>query len=230
MGFSNNAKPIDLPASLPNGLTEADTARLTPDERIALQYIANLYALRDRARDLHEVQSAGFIDNFGGYRLSSYCADADTTRFCGAYKNYFILGEQFFETLGLTPVEGSPAADVLSKDCPEDGAVITRSMALALFGTDQAVGRRLVEYDYSDPALAQGRKVVAHHTVAGVVEDFRLRPHERYSYIILTPRTALSTTNEPTSSSPPAPPCPLPMSGCSSACVPRPMSLLSLPA
>jgi ABC-type antimicrobial peptide transport system permease subunit len=53
-----------------------------------------------------------------------------------------------------------------------------------------------VEYDYSDPALAQGRKVVAHHTVAGVVEDFRLRPHERYSYIILTPHTALSTTNE----------------------------------
>ena len=195
VGFSNNAKPIDLPASLPNGLTEADTARLTPDERIALQYIANLYALRDRARDLHEVQSAGFIDSFGGYRLSSYCADADTTRFCGAYKNYFILGEQFFETLGLTPVEGSPAADVLSKDCPEDGAVITRSMALALFGTDQAVGRRLVEYDYSDPALAQGRKVAARYTVAAVVEDYRFRPNERYSYIILVPRTTLASTN-----------------------------------
>lgn len=89
-GFSNNAKPINLPASLPNGMTEADTACLTPDERIALQYIANLYALRDRARDLHEVQSAGFIDSFGGYRLSSYCADADTSRFCGVYKNVSI--------------------------------------------------------------------------------------------------------------------------------------------
>ena len=195
VGFSNNAKPIDLPASLPNGLTEADTARLTPEERFALQTIANLYALRDRARTLPEVQYAGMLDSFVGYYNSSYCAEGDSTRQCEAYKDAFILGEQFFETLGLTPVEGSSAADVLSKDCPEDGAVITRSMALALFGTDQAVGRRLVEYGYSDPALAQGRKVVARYTVVGVVEDFRFRPYERYSYIILVPRTALASTN-----------------------------------
>ena len=195
VGFSNNAKPIDLPASLPPAFSDADTTRLSLDERVALRYIASLSALRDRVRALPEVQYAGWLDSFAGYYISSYCVEGDTTRRCGAYKDAFILGEQFFEALGLTPVEGSPAADILSKDCPEDGAVITRSMALALFGTDQAVGRRLVEYDYSDPALAQGRKVVARHTVAGVVEDFRLRPHERYSYIILIPRTALSTTN-----------------------------------
>ena len=195
VGFSNNAKPIEHSGSIPNGFTEADTARLSLEEREAMHALANLSALRDKVRALPEVQSAGFLDSYAGYYLRNYCAEADTTRSCGAYQEAFILGEQFFETIGLTPVTGSPSADILSKECPEDGAVITRSMALALFGTDQAVGRRIVENDYSDPALAQGRKVVARYTVAGVVEDFRLRPNERYSYIILTRRTALASTN-----------------------------------
>jgi hypothetical protein len=198
VGFYNHAKPIEHPVVLPNGFTETDTTRLSPEERFALQAIANLYTIRDRVRALPEVQYAGLMDGYAGvghYRHCNYCAETDTTRQCGAYEETFLLHEQFFETLGITPVEGSPAADVLSNDCPTDGAVITRSMALALFGTDQAVGRRLVEYDYSDPALAQGRKVAARYTVAAVVEDYRFRPNERYSYIILVPRTTLASTN-----------------------------------
>ncbi len=183
---------------------ETDTTHLSADERFALQAIANLKAVRDRIRELPEVESAGFLDSYGGYRLKNYCAEADTTRCCGAYEEAFIIGEQYFETLGLTPVadtmsrassSGPAAAAVLSQDSPLDGAVITRSMAVALFGTADAVGRRITEYDYSNPALGQGRKVVARYTVAGVVEDFRLRLHERYSYTVLTARPSLSSVN-----------------------------------
>ena len=160
--------------------------------------LANLYALREKVRALPEVQYAGLVADFVGegysYRLSTFRAEADTTRCCGANSMRFLLGEQFFETQGLTPVEGSPSVEKLSNECPADGAVITRSMALALFGTDQAVGRRIVETDYDGDAVQHGPadKIVARYTVFGVVEDFRLRPRERYSYAILTRVTALS--------------------------------------
>ncbi len=187
IGF-NNKKPVEL---------APDTGRLSVNDRVALQALANFCTIRDKVRTLPEVQHAGLVDGFAGsgYRLGNYCAEADTTRQCGAYEETFMLHEQYFESLGLTPVEGSPSAPVLSDECPDDGAVITRSMALALFGTAKAVGRRIVEYDYSDPALAQGRKVVNRYTVAGVVEDFRFRPNERYGYILLVPRTSLSGAN-----------------------------------
>ena len=102
--------------------------------------LANLYALREKVRSLPEVQYAGlatdFVDEGNWYRLSTFRVEADTTRFCGANSMSFLLGEQFFETQGLTPIKGSPSAEKLSSECPADGAVITRSMALALFGTD----------------------------------------------------------------------------------------------
>ena len=160
--------------------------------------LANLYALRDKVRALPEVQYAGLpVDFVGeGYsRLSTFRAEADTTRRCGAHSMIFLLGEQFFETQGLTPVKGSPSAEKLSNECPADGAVITRSMALALFGTDQAVGRRIVETDYDGDAVQHGPadRIVARYTVFGVVEDFRLKPHERYAYVVLKRVTAVST-------------------------------------
>ncbi len=161
--------------------------------------LANLYALRDKVRALPEVQYAGLASDFVGEgyssRLSTFRAEADTTRWCGANSKCFLLGEQFFETQGLTPVEGSPSAEKLSNECPADGAIITRSMALALFGTDQAVGRRIVETDYDGDAVQHGptNKIVARYTVFGVVEDFRLKPRERYAYAVLTRVTALST-------------------------------------
>ena len=137
--------------------------------------LTNLCALRDKVRALPEVQYAGLASDFVGEgywpRLSTFRAEADTTRWCGANSKCFLLGEQFFETQGLTPVEGSPSAEKLSNECPADGAVITRSMALALFGTDQAVGRRIVETDYDGDAVQHGpaNKIVARYTVFGVL-------------------------------------------------------------
>ena len=163
---------------------------------------ANIYAVRDRLRALPEVEHAGvafgFIGNYGDhyFRLSTYSSEADSTRRCGAYSNRFLLHEQYFETQGLTPIEGSPSAAQLSEECPEDGVVISRSVALALFGTDQVVGRRIVEWDFSDQALQENgeAKVMGRYTIAGVLQDFRLRPYERYAYSILRPVTHAGDT------------------------------------
>ena len=163
---------------------------------------ANIYAVRDRLRALPEVEHAGvafgFIGNYGDhyFRLSTYSSEADSTRRCGAYSNRFLLHEQYFETQGLTPIEGSPSAAQLSEECPEDGVVISRSVALALFGTDQVVGRRIVEWDFSDQALQENgeAKAMGHYTIAGVLQDFRLRPYERYAYSILKPVTHAGDT------------------------------------
>ena len=179
------------------GQVGVSTLAASPDSSSVVS-LANLYALRDKVRALPEVQYAGLATDFVGEsnysRLSTFRAEADTTRRCGANSMSFLLGEQFFETQGLTPIEGSPSAEKLSNECPADGAVITRSMALALFGTDQAVGRRIVETDYDGDAVQHGPadKIVARYTVFGVVEDFRLKPRERYAYAILTRSTALS--------------------------------------
>ncbi|MBO7487592.1 MAG: ABC transporter permease, partial [Bacteroidales bacterium] len=163
---------------------------------------ANIYAVRDRLRALPEVEHAGvafgFIGEYGDhyFRLSTYSSEADSTRRCGAYSNRFLLHEQYFETQGLTPIEGSPSAAQLSEECPEDGVVISRSVALALFGTDQVVGRRIVEWDFSDQALQENgeAKAMGHYTIAGVLQDFRLRPYERYAYSILKPVTHAGDT------------------------------------
>ena len=164
--------------------------------------LSSLYALRDRIRALPEVQSAslttysGFIGSHGelSYRRSSFAPETDSTRRCGAMQNFFLLHEQYFETQGLRPIEGSPSLDALSDNCPSDGAVISRSLAIALFGTDQALGRRFVEWDFSDRALQQTgeAEITNRYTVAGVLEDFRLSSYERYAYSILTPMTSLS--------------------------------------
>ena len=154
--------------------------------------LSSLYALRDQIRALPEVQYAGFAGHIigqGTYHISSYASEGDSTRRCGAYMQGFLLHEQYFETQGLTPIEGSPSAKELSEDCPLDGVVITRSLAQALFDTDQVVGRRIVEWDFSDRALQEqgGPVIVSRYTIAGVVEDFRLQQNDRYAYSILTP-------------------------------------------
>ena len=153
---------------------------------------ASLYALRDQIRALPEVQYAGFSRHIIGqdtYNISSYASEADSTRRCGAYMQGFLLHEQFFETQGLTPIEGSPSAKELSEDCPLDGVVITRSLAQAIFDSDQVVGRHIVEWDFSDRALQEqgGPVIVSRYTIAGVFEDFRLQQNDRYAYSILTP-------------------------------------------
>ena len=178
-------EPVDLGSDI-------DTTHLYPHERNALEDVASLYAMRDEVLAMPEVQSASLVNN--SYSSTTpYSPEADSTRNCWAWTKWFTSNTQYVETLGLTPVEGSPSAAELSK--LEGSVIISRSLALALFDTDQAVGRRITDWEREyDHGMPQEWKVRKHFTVAGVVEDFRGKLNDRYNYNILIPE-ALSTYN-----------------------------------
>ncbi len=97
----------------------------------------------------------------------------------------FCSGAHFFETYGLKPLPGSPSAAELSRlSYQEQQVVLTRSGAIALFGTADVVGRRLtICYD---PAYKA--------TVAGVVEDFRMSVSNTIYSMIIKPQKPQYTT------------------------------------
>ena len=184
--IAKNTHHIPVPDSL------TDDGRLTFAEREALRVNSSYDALRDSVRALPEVQSASIIatleQRFSGRWISTFCPETDTTRRCSIYTEDFPPHEQFIETLGLTPIEGCPSVEELSEDCPDNGIIISRSVALALFDTDQVMGRRLVEQTQiygEDSTEWEGPYVIA-----GVVEDFRINSHDRYAYSALLPNPA----------------------------------------
>ena len=97
----------------------------------------------------------------------------------------FGSGAHFFETYGLKPLPGSPSAAELSRlSYQEQQVVLTRSGAIALFGTADVVGRHLtICYD---PAIEA--------TVAGVVEDFRMSVSNTIHSMIIKPQKPQYTT------------------------------------
>ena len=155
---------------------------------------AQLYALRDHLRNLPEVESVCMNNSFIGdysqyYSTKALYVEADTTRRCVAYHHQFIVGEHFFETHGLTASKGSPPVQTLSEVCPEDGVIISRSLALALFDTDQAVGRRVVTITHRPRHSARDEEEEQHCKVVGVVEDVKAMPNQRYFYSLFTTTT-----------------------------------------
>ena len=189
IGQTARTTPITAEALQTEAEAYADTVRLKPFEREALQVMASLYAFRDEVRALSEVQSVCLTQNFVGdgkdmWNHHALAPEADTTKTCSAYTENFCLNESYFETLGITAVEGSPSVEALSRDIPTDGVVITRSLALQLFGTAEAVGRRLIKVQGTDD---NGVEITSHHTVFGVVEDVKPAPHERHHYIAFSP-------------------------------------------
>ena len=156
--------------------------------------LAPLFAFRDEIARLPEVQSVCLTQNIvgDGYGRWSYRAmvpEADTTRICSSYFTLFCLNQRYFETLGLTAAEGSPSAERLSSETPGDGVILTRSLARALFGTDEAVGRRVVQIYYVFGADNKDEEQVKHYTVAGIVEDVKPQSHERHHYLAFLPYT-----------------------------------------
>ena len=60
-------------------------------------------------------------------------------------------------------------------------------MAEQLFGTDQVVGKRLANVNYMYSPDGNYHQVAGYHTIAGVVEDVKGAPHERYPYTAFIP-------------------------------------------
>lgn len=98
----------------------------------------------------------------------------------------FCSDAHFFETYGLKPLPGSPSAAELSRLSYQDQQVVlTRSGAIALFGTADVVGRHFTISTF-DPAIEA--------TVAGVVEDFRMSVSNTVRSIIIKPQKPQYTT------------------------------------
>ena len=64
---------------------------------------------------------------------------------------------------------------------------MTRSVAQMLFGHDHVMGKRVAMVDtrYEGGEIVHG--VVGYHTIAGVVEDVKGAPNERYPYVVFFP-------------------------------------------
>ena len=189
VGQTGRITPLTTESTTAEAEAYADTVRLKPFEREALKVMSSLYTFRDEVRALPEVLSVcltrEFVDD--GYSRWNYhpvAPEADTTKTCSAYTEFFTLNQCYFETLGMTAVEGSPTLETLSAECPQDGVIITRSLAVQLFGTAEAVGRRLIKVQGTDD---NGVEITSHHTVFGVVEDVKPAPHERHYYVAFFP-------------------------------------------
>lgn len=149
---------------------------------------APIYALRDQMHRLPEVQSVSLLNKIhsGRYRDS---VRTETDQSCMiAYEHTFVSGEHFFETLGLTPAPGSPSAEELSEVRGADNVIITRSLAVALFGTEKVMGRRLVW-----GGKYHSEEDIKHLTVCGVVEDVKAVEGQRYFYSIFFPNELRAT-------------------------------------
>ena len=153
----------------------------------------SVYVIREKLASLPEVASVCLTPDYLGADLNRYSwrtlalAD-DTTRTIGFSQLFYYQNERFFETQGLSAIEGSPDAVALSREIAPDGIVVTRSVARILFGHDQVVGKRVAMTDtrYADGKIVHG--VAGYHIIAGVVEDVKGAPNERYPYVVFFPR------------------------------------------
>ena len=150
---------------------------------------APIYALRDQMHRLPEVQSVSLLnERYSGRYRDSVRTETDQSCMI-AFMHTFVSGEHFFETLGLTPAPGSPSAEELSEVRGADNVVITRSLAVALFGTEKVMGRRLVW-----GGKYHSEEDIKHLTVCGVVEDVKAVEGQRYFYSIFFPKELRATS------------------------------------
>ena len=164
----------------------------TSENYVTSEEARGIYVICEKLASLPEVASVCLTPDYLGADLNFYnwrtlaLAD-DTTRTIGFSQFFYYQNERFFETQGLRAIEGSPDAETLSRQIAPDGIVVTRSVAQRLFGHDQVVGKRVAMTDtrYVDGKIVH--EVAGYHTIAGVVEDVKGAPNERYPYVVFFP-------------------------------------------
>ena len=151
----------------------------TPQDPYRMTEARRLQMLR-QLTSVEGVSSAYFYNNsYGdiGYTNGSYteCWNGSDTLYLATVN--FVSDCHFFETYGLRSLPGSPSVEELSQIKQQDSQVVlTRSGAIALFGTTDVVGRQLT-ICYNPPFVVR---------VAGVVEDFRkMMPNNLRSLIFV---------------------------------------------
>ena len=134
-------------------------------------------------RQLSDVEGVASVylydDNYGSvgftYNAWTLCKHEDDTTYVA--NTNFVPDSHFFETYGLRPLPGSPSAEQLSLIQNMDRQVVlTRSGAIALFGTTDVLGRKFTII-YQEPIEV---------TVAGIVEDFRKSVSNTLRSLVIT--------------------------------------------
>ena len=146
-----------------------------------------LEQMKRQLLDVEGVESVYLYSNsYGaiGFNNTAYnqCFVGSDTIYLAAMN--FVTDTHFFETYGLKPLPGSPSAEELSRITEqEQRVVLTRSGAMALFGTTDVVGRR----------FSVSRTDVKELTVAAVVEDFRKMMASTICSYAISPETLNNT-------------------------------------
>ena len=165
------------------------------EEELWEHHMGGMYAIKQKLQDMPEVQSVCLTyqylyEDLRLYDWRRYAPADDTLKMVSASCKFYYQNEHFFETQGLQAIEGSPATEVLSRELPQDAIIITRSLATMLFGTDQVVGKRIAMVDQMYSPDGNYYQVGRYHTIAGVVEDVKGAPSERYpDTVFITPST-----------------------------------------
>lgn len=90
----------------------------------------------------------------------------------------FQKGKKYFETFGIKSLPGSPSPEQLSEGINvPNGVVVTRSFAIALFGTDRVVG---------DSISLCGQNEDRYSRIVGVVEDVRVRSYSDVATVVFS--------------------------------------------
>lgn len=164
--------------------------------------MGGIYTIKQKLQNMPEVQSVCLTwtylyEDSRLYHWNRFAPADDTLKTVTAACEQYYQNEQFFETQGLQTIEGSPASEVLSRELPQDAIVITRSMAEQIFGSDQVVGKRLAMVNYmNSPDGNYYYHVAGYHTIAGVVEDVKGAPYERYPYTAFIPNPGVNANYE----------------------------------
>lgn len=126
-------------------------------------------AIKTKLKNMPEVESVSITyennyPNGGGFGEGFYGHPEDTTKWFICNQLDFRRGEEMYKTLGMVVLDG---------DTEEEGVVITRSLALALFGKTNVAGARMCTYD-DFPSVATD---ISRRPIAAVVEDIRVEKY-----------------------------------------------------
>lgn len=144
------------------------------------QMWGDIVRVADKFRALEEVENVCIAEErsyFNGEGVADYNVGVygDTQDFQNVHGLAFTRGTHFFETFGIHPVYGGLSQEDLSEGrFGADAVVVTRSLAMSLFGTEDAVGKIMAVRLGDDTLSAR---------VAGVVENVRPFSFERYSNV-----------------------------------------------
>ena len=156
----------------------------------AEETIKSMEVIKTKLKNMKEVESVSLtyergFPNGDGESVIYYSLPDDTVNRCLSSYFFYHSGEDMYKTLGLKVLSGKPE---------EEGAVITQSLALALFGKTDVAGATMNEY-YNLPSLATPEEVHPFR-IAAVVEDIRMEKIMNWKYGVFWERSNLFVSEQ----------------------------------